>query len=150
MRIFNAVVSGCESAAGLVGSCDSLDAARLNIGSFAVQSLYGQLTTDSSLIVRIVGSLNLTDCEISRASVTALTYASGCALECTSAAVDNVTYRDCNISTFPTLTTPGSATVIAVRGLNEFTESGLTAENVNLNADITGVITADPQSDYYN
>ena len=150
IRIFNAVVSSYESAAGLVGSCDSLDAARLNIGSFAVQSLYGQLTTDSSLIVRTVGSLNLTDCEISRASVTALTYSSACALECTSAAVDNVTYRDCNISTFPTLTTPGSAAGIAVRGLNEFTESGLTAENVNLNADITGVVTADPQSKYYN
>lgn len=150
IRIFNAVVSGCESAAGLVGSCDSLDAARLDISSLTVQSLYGQLTTDASLIVRIVGSLNLTDCEISRSSVTALTYASACALECTSAAVDNVTYRDCNISTFPTLTTPGSATVIAVRGLNEFIESGLTAENVNLNADITGVVTADPQSKYYN
>ena len=150
IRIFNAVVSSYESAAGLVGSCDSLDAARLNISSMTVQSLYGQLTTDSSLIVRTVGSLNLTDCEISRSSVTALTYASGCALECTSAAVDNVTYRDCNISTFPTLTTPGSAAGIAVRGLNEFTESGLTAENVNLNADITGVVTADPQSKYYN
>ncbi|HIX92728.1 MAG TPA: hypothetical protein H9681_07610 [Firmicutes bacterium] len=150
IRIFNAVVSSYESAAGLIGSCDSLDAARLNIGSFAVQSLYGQLTTDSSLIVRTVGSLNLTDCEISRASVTALTYSSACALECASATVDNVKYRDCNISTFPTLTTPGSAAGIAVRGLNEFTESGLTAENVNLNADITGVITADPQSKYYN
>ena len=150
IRIFNAVVSSYESAAGLIGSCDSLDAARLNISSFAVQSLYGQLTTDSSLIVRTAGSLNLTDCEISRSSVTALTYASGCALECASATLDNVKYRGCNISTFPTLTTPGSATVIAVRGLNEFTESGLTAENVNLNADITGVLTADPQSKYYN
>ncbi len=150
IRIFNAVVSGCESAAGLVGSCDSLDAARLNISSMTVQSLYGQLTTDASLIVRTAGRINMTDCEISRASVTALTYSSACALECMSATVDNVTYRDCNISTFPTLTTPGNATVIAVRGLNEFTESGLTAENVNLNADITGVVTADPQSKYYN
>ena len=150
IRIFNAVVSSYESAAGLVGSCDSLDAARLNISSFAVQSLYGQLTTDASLIVRTAGSLNLTDCEISRSSVTALTYSSACALECASAAIDNVRYRDCNISTFPTLTTPGSAAGIAVRGLSEFTESGLTAENVNLNADITGVVTADPQSKYYN
>ena len=58
IRIFNAVVSSYESAAGLVGSCDSLDAARLNISSFAVQSLYGQLTTDASLIVRIVGRIN--------------------------------------------------------------------------------------------
>lgn len=150
IRIFNAVVSSYESAAGLIGSCDSLDAARLNISSMTVQSLYGQLTTDASLIVRTAGRINMTDCEISRASVTALTYASGCALECASATLDNVKYRDCNISTFPTLTTPGSATVIAVRGLNVFTESGLTAENVNLNADITGVVTADPQSKYYN
>lgn len=150
IRIFNAVVSSYESAAGLIGSCDSLDAARLNINSMTVQSLYGQLTTDASLIVRTAGRINMTDCEISRASVASLTYSSACALECMSAAVDNVRYRDCNISTFPTLTTPGSAAGIAVRGLNEFTESDLVFDNVSLNADLTGSITADPQSEYYN
>lgn len=149
LSIYNAFISDYENVGGLVGECKKLEINHLDMNSVTVQSLSGYLVTDAGLVARSAKELLLEDCNFERATVLTLHYASGCVIDCEKMNIDNVTYRDCYINTFPTITLPSSSSGLVWRNLSEFTQKKLIFDNVVLNASDVGYITADLQSVYY-
>ena len=114
----------------------------------------GYLVTDASLIARSADEISMSDVHIKNSAISAVHYASGCAIECRKIAVTNTTYENCFVYVFPNTTLTGYSSGLVTRNLEElyidnFNPQKLILSTGDSNNTNSGIITGDCSSEFF-
>ena len=94
------------------------------------------------------------DVHIKNSAISAVHYASGCAIECRKIAVTNTTYENCFVYVFPNTTLTGYSSGLVTRNLEElyidnFNPQKLILSTGDSNNTNSGIITGDCSSEFF-